>query len=252
MAWKIVVTLIFWVSLFPAFSQEKGFADCGVEPDFSGTKDILPESWLTPAINGKVVPLDSSEFERSTAIVLKALNKYPVDVVRKHLTKICVVKYLEFYGQEYGGTNSTSTIYISNKGAALGYTDFWIEQAFHSEFSSILFRNFSFLFDEAKWTSNNVDVYYGASGTDALKNGKASKKFDFELNRRGILCEYGMASLEEDFNTFAENLFLSSTGFWEIGKLQKRIKKKVNQVVQFYNLIDDHFTEDYFRKVSGK
>jgi hypothetical protein len=252
MARNLVLTVVFWCSWFPTFSQEKDLEDFGVVLDFSGTRAIFHDSWLTPKINGQVVPLDSSEFERSRAIVLKALNKYPEEVVRKHLTKICVVKYLEFFGQEYGGTNSTSTIYISNQGAASGYTDFWIEQAFHSEFSSILFRNFSFLFDQTKWTDNNVDVHYGTSGTDALKNGKASKKFDFDLNRRGILCEYGMASLEEDFNTFAENLFLSSTGFWEIGKLQKRIRKKVNQVVQFYNLIDNRFTEDYFRQVSAR
>ncbi|MFZ6010429.1 MAG: hypothetical protein ACOYXT_08760 [Bacteroidota bacterium] len=236
-----------------AFYAPHTFAQNRHLPDIILTidDDTFPSSWLSGEINGKASPLDSGEFERSRRIIVKALSKYPPAVIQKHLKKVHVVKHLEFYGQSYGGTNSTDAVYITNKGAAMGYTDFWIEQTFHQEFSSILFRNYSFLFDRKKWTSCNKDILYGTSGVDALKQGKTSLSFDLELNKKGILSEYGTASIEEDFNTFAENLFLSSTGFWEIVRTQKRIKKKAEQVMEFYRAIDNKFSEAYFRGVSG-
>lgn len=247
----LVVTFLISFST-SAVSQNKEIADFGVEISFSSDSKIFPDSWLTKEINGKATPVDTSEFVRSKAVIIKALNKYPPELIRRHLTKVYIVGYLEFYGQSYGGTNSTSVVYISNRGVDLGYSDFWLEQAFHSEFSSILFRNYSFLFDKKKWISCNKDIRYGKSGTQALKQGKASLEFDLELNRRGILAQYGAASIEEDFNLFAENLLLSKLGFWEIVKTQKRILKKTKQVIEFYNHIDSRFNEDYFRDVSKK
>jgi len=245
--------LLFFISLSTrAVSQDKGLSDFGVEISFSVDDEIFPKPWLTKEINGKATPLDSSEFERSKAIIIKALNKYPVDVIAKHLTKVYVVNRLEFYGLEYGGTNSTSVVYVANRGIDFGYSDFWIEQAFHHEFSSILFRNYSSLFDKKKWTSYNKGIRYGKSGTEALKQGKASEQFDLELNKRGILAQYGTASIEEDFNEFAQNLFLSNLGFWEIGETQKRIWNKTNQAIEFYNHIDSRFDVQYFRGISKK
>jgi hypothetical protein len=58
--------------------------------------------------------------------------------------------------------------------------------------------------------------------------------------------------MEEDFSLFAENLFLCKPGFWEIGKTQKRIWRKTNQVILFYNHINSTFDEQYFRDVSKK
>jgi hypothetical protein len=104
--------------------------------------------------------------------------------------------------------------------------DFWIGQAFHSELSSILKRNYSFLFDERKWKSYNKNVNYGESGIEALKSNKVSQIFDLELRSKGILMKYGLAGVEEDFSYYAENLFSSKLVFWEIVKSQSRVRKK--------------------------
>jgi hypothetical protein len=247
----LVLTILALLST-RAIAQDKTLTDYGVEISFSGDKDIFPESWLTREIDAKAISLDSAEIERSKRIITKALNKYPVDLVKRNLTNVYVVKKIEYYGQDSGGANSTSQIYLTNNGIRDGYSDFWIEQSFHSEFSSILFRNYSFFFDKKKWTSNNKDVQYGQIGDEVLKSGIDITQFDFELNKVGILSEYGKASVEEDFNSFAGNLFLSSNGFWEIGESRKRIKKKTDQAIQFYSLMDKSFNEAYFRQVSKK
>jgi len=246
----VATILVFSISLTIAAAQQFKLSDFGVELSFTADADIFPMTWLTPEVNGKAVSLDTSEMERSERIIVKALNKYPVELIRKNLLKIYVVRRLEFYGQSYGGTNSAEVLYLSNDGLANGYSDFWIEQAFHSEFSSILFRNFYFLFSEKRWKALNDGITYGPSGLDALKQSKASKVFDADLARRGVLSQYGTASVEEDFNLFAENLFFSSPGFWTLVKDEKRIRKKTDEVIRMYNRIDPMFTESYFREIS--
>ena len=247
---RILFLILILGSAACSIAQQKTLSDFGVVLNFSADDHIFPESWLSKEINGKAISLDSVEYKRSEKAILKALNKYPVHLIKKNLTKIYVVKRLEFYGLKYGGTNSTAIVYIANQGADNGYTDFWLEKTFHHEFSSILLRNFSSMFNNRKWISSNRDIKYGKSGVEALKLGKDSEEFDETLNKRGILSQYGTASMEEDFNTFAENLFLSSEGFWKIESVHNRIKNKVKQIVQFYNKIDNRFNEEYFRVVS--
>ena len=157
---------------------------------------------------------------------------------------------MEFFGQSYGGTNSTSEVYLSNRGIALGYTDFWLEQTFHHEFSSILLRNYGYLFSKKKWMSFNKDIEYGKGGVYALKDGTASIEFDYDLNELGVLTQYSKSSLEEDFNIFAQNLFLSDRGFWEVVALHERIKNKTALIIAFYKSINSSFTEEYFKNIS--
>ena len=247
---KICLTALLLTVSLAVFSQTNKLSDYGVELSFTAEADMFPMTWITPEVHGKAISLDTWEMERSERIILKALNEYPIDLIRKNLLKIYVVKHLEFYGQVYGGTNSAEVVYLSNDGETNGYTDFWIEQAFHSEFSSIVFRNFSFLFNLKKWNSINDGITYGNSGTEALKQGKASKVFDPELIKKGVLSQYGTSSVEEDFNIFAENLFFSSPGFWKIVKENKRIQKKANEVIRMYGRVDGMFTENYFKDIS--
>ena len=91
-------------------------ARSGVEIIFTAEDGMFPYTWYSGDIKGKAVSLDSSEIIRSTEIVKKALSKYPVDVIKKNLDKIYVMKSLEFYGVIYGGTNTKNIVYIANNG----------------------------------------------------------------------------------------------------------------------------------------
>ena len=114
----------------------------GIQIFFKIDKEAFPKSWETEEISAKGTSLDKIEIDRSLKVIIKALSKYPIELVKENIAKIYILKSIEFYGQEFGATNSNDVIYIANNGELLGYSDFYIEKSFHHEFSSILLRNY--------------------------------------------------------------------------------------------------------------
>lgn len=209
----------------------------------------FPTKWLYSPINASYSPIEEKEIKRFVPILVKAMRKYPVNVLRKNLKAIYIAGYLNFYGVRYGGTNSNDCLYLSDEGVKNGYTDFYLEQTFHHEFSSILFRNYPKWFDSKEWlTYTKHEFEKGKTGVDAIKNGTNKLDFDEELCQKGILYQYALSSMENDFNSYAENLFCPKKEFWKIVEQYPNVKQKTYTMIDFYNKIDEHFTMDYFIK----
>lgn len=221
-------------------------------PIYTAQSDTMyPPDWLDKPINGLATSLDSVEVSRSIRIIQNALKKYPADLLKPTLDGIYVLKSISFFDVEFGGTNSKTTVYLTNDGTKQGYTDTYIEQTFHHEFSSILLRNNWEKFDYQSWSDLNGDNY-GLGGVDALKNNKASTIIDTTLCRNGFIYEYAVSDLENDFNSIAENLFLPETNFWQVVDNYPIIRKKAELTIAFYNALNPIFTEAYFRAFAEK
>ena len=216
---------------------------------FSAEGRIFPESAYSPEINPKAISLDSNDYSISKKVISVALSKYPISVLKKNLKIIYVLKYLELYGVQGGGTNCNDAIYLSTEDMQmLYYNSFYLEQLFHAEFSSILLRNYKQFFNEKKWKeSNAVNVNYGTGGVEELRRGKGNEDFREDLNKIGILDQYALSSVENDFNSFAKNIFLPKPGFWELTDTFPSIRAKKNMIIDFYNRIDTSFTEKKFK-----
>lgn len=219
---------------------------------FVAEAKMFPDSWNTGEIKAKVEKLDKNEIERSKKIIQNALNKYPTKVITNNLTKIYILNRITFYENvDYGGTYHEKTVFIANSGVANGYTDEFVEQTFHHEFSSILFFNYPKFISQTAWKQPNApDIKYGKGGLNALQTDASSTDFDEKLNKKGFLTQYSTAALEEDFNIFAQHIFKASPQFWEIVEKNIRLKKKLNILVKFYQSINPKFTLDYFKKIS--
>jgi hypothetical protein len=245
----ILLVLILSVNASRAYTD----ARTGIAIEFVEEENMFPESWYEGEINGKAESLDPSEYTRTQSILDKALKKYPITFLQNNLKKIYVMKAVKFFGQVYGGTNSNDVVYISNNGESMGYTNAFVEQTFHHEFSSILLRKYYTSFDETSFKAANAEGFqYGSGGIDALINGESSQHFEAALNENGILCQYGGASVEEDFNTFTENLFLASPGFRELLTKYPRLDRKARIIVRFYKTLEPTFTWKYFEKISAE
>ncbi len=252
---KIMVTIIlFFNSLF--FFSRHNPADTtikGVLISFNYSPAIFPETWQVAPILASGELIASSEIERSKMVMIKALTKYPAAALQKDLQVVYWLKSMKFYDVGYGGTNSTDALYLTNGGTVLGHSDLYLEQTFHHEYSSILYRNHPSLINEDAWekvNSSGFDYNDPENGVGAIRNNESSQDFDTALCNKGFLTQYSLSGIENDINTFPQNIFSPSEGFWKIVDQYPRIKKKVKILTDFYNKIDDQFTDDYFKKLN--
>ena len=125
---------------FTVLASDRDTTIFGVKIGFSYSKSIFPVSWQEDPVSASAEEMDFSEISRVKPIAKKALNKYPSILLNTNLSAIYFVKRMKFFDVEYGGTNSSRAVYVSNTGVEHGYTDSYIEQTIHHEFSSILMR----------------------------------------------------------------------------------------------------------------
>ncbi len=217
---------------------------------FGSGKEIFPCRWRNNRIEPAATALDKSEYQRHITIAGRALSKYPEKLVRKNLRKIHFVKTLMFFGLEYGGTYFKRNVYISSNGVERGYTDQFVEGTFHHEFSSVLLKRKDRHFDRQAWEKANPEGFrYGEGGLEALRNNNTSLIPDTSLFGQGFLNEYSLASFEEDFNCFAEFLFMADEVFWQAWSNHEAIRQKTEILIRFYQKLDPVYTITYFREL---
>ncbi len=214
----------------------------------SSNPKIFPDSWLSERIDAQAeILLDKDEVDRSKHILNRAISKYPSHVINENLSAVYILHRLRFKGINAGGTNSKTNIYIVNRGSSKGFTDSWIEETFHNEFSSVLFREFHEYLKIEEWKDINKPTFqYGNSGVEALRTGKSSKIGETSFYEEGFLHQYATSTVENDFNSIAGKLFMGEKKFWSIVKQYDRIRRKVALAINFYNKLDPVLTEDYF------
>lgn len=237
------------------FSQnfDKELEKKEVRFEFTVNENTFPSEWKNEEIDAYGVKLDPSEIARSKKVIQKALSKYPKEVLENHLERISILKSIRFFGVDYGGTNMDKVVYLANSGKENGYTDAFIEKTFHHEFSSVLLLNYPQYFEEKKWTVFNGFDYFDASGgVNAIKNGTDGLNFDEKFLEAGFLFEYGASSMENDLNSFAENIFCQSDEFRNLLKKYPRINYKYKLMIDFYSKINPAFTESWFKKQSER
>lgn len=217
---------------------------------FSVDGRIFPKNWYNPVIDATVEPLQPYERDRIIYTLNRAFQKYPNQVLRESLDRVYALKTMRFYGIAFGGTNVRKTVFMCDNTSNPKFTDDYVEGVFHHEFSSILMRSHPANLDLTKWESLNDPVFsYGNGGVNAIRYGEASLKLDPDLFESGFLTRYSQASVEEDINVFAQNLFSGSKTFWSVVDDNPRIRKKANILIKFYQSIDHRFSEYYFRNL---
>ncbi|MEO6612867.1 MAG: hypothetical protein ABIT05_10300 [Chitinophagaceae bacterium] len=251
-----LITSIFLFLICGALRSQGVSADTsikGVTVGFRYTASIFPETWQVSPISASGEQIALAEIERSKSMIAKALNKYSAASLKKDLRVIYFLRSMKFYNVGYGGTNSTDALYLTNNGVSMGYNDLYLEQTFHHEYSSILYRNHPSFMDEEAWKKANIpgfDYNDPENGVGAIRNNESSQDLDTALCRKGFLTQYSLSGMENDINTYAQNLFSPSAGFWKIADQYPRVKTKVKLLVAFYNQVDPLFTEDYFKKLN--
>lgn len=202
-------------------------------------KEYFPKGWLKAPISAEGGQLSYDEVKRILPLIQKALSAYPKPVLNKNLQNIYLLNKLNFYGKSFGATNSKTSLYIKSQGVAKGYSDSFIVSRIHSEFSSILMRNYKF--PKEKWEKINPnDFNYLGSGKQMLSQKKLYGQSQ-ELLSRGFLIKYSQSSIENDFNIISDWLFTRYSQLNELGKKHEKIRMKTNLAKKFYKSINQGF-----------
>jgi hypothetical protein len=215
--------------------------------------NIFPANWLDAPSNIHVTKLKPGEVTRATNVVQLALEKYPPTLLGQTLQRVYVFDTIVQYDASIGGTYLGDQVFLADTGWMVGYTDQFIERAFHEEYSSILLKTYPDYFDEAAWTKINPEqfVYDGDAGFGYIRDGKGSLDYDPKLLNAGFLNQYSSSNMENDFNAFAGRLLVGETEFWQAVDQHDRIQQKALLVIAFYQQLDPMYTEEYFRTLQS-
>jgi hypothetical protein len=198
-----------------------------------------------PDRDSKVKPIRHRVLLRYPALLQKALEKYPVQVIKNHLNAIYFAREINDDGFIYGGSYDPfrRIIYLVDSG---GQSNDLAERVFHHEFSSLLLKRHSFWVDP--WTDHHPkDFRYFHELYDSWAAMKKAREAipDYDCYVKGILTNYGLTNFENDFNEYSAMIFTYPQKFKKIMNQYPRVRGKFLVWLEYYQKIDPIFTEAY-------
>ncbi len=202
----------------------------------------IPKLWQNPPSNATAEPLDQINLNRHIQTLSRELKKYPTEIIKQNLSNIYLFKSLSFYGVQYGGTSINTSLYLTGGTISEGYDDDYFASLFHHEMSSIFYR--SYPFPKEAWSSINSESFiYADSDSKVLKaiiRGNESEN-KIRLYREGFLSKYGQSTLENDFNLYAEMVFMDPQQLRYLSDKYPRVSQKFKLIKNFYVGISEDF-----------
>ncbi len=235
-------------AMFQSITSKYGF-DIVYEVDENFLSPLVnPAIPAGPSPDSKVIPIRHSVLANYPSILKRALGKYPINVIRKHLSAIHFAGEIDQNGFKYGGSYDPfrRILYIVNEGRKTEGLSIYIV---HHEFSSLLLKLHTLLLNP--WFEQNpkdfkyLDDIYGNYKTMIKKNIKF-KADDVKTNyEKGFVSDYGRTNFENDFNEYSAMIFTYPEKFKKIMNQYPRERGKFLVWLEFYHKIDPIFTEAY-------
>jgi hypothetical protein len=203
---------------------------------YSGLAD---SSWQ----NGKFYEYCEGDFEAAYQEIVTSLTAYRSDFLNDNLNRVYVFKKMLFNNSEMGSVHSSqvNSILIGNvesPGTNL-----------HHELAGIFYEKHRSAIDEAEFTKNNPAGFRYIGFEAAFKEKKTSLKLNPSLYKDGFLCDFGKADMMADFMSFAENLFMNKTIFWEAVGANPNLQYKMKYVIGIYGQFYTGYGEDLFKSL---
>lgn len=196
----------------------------------------FPLHWSAGEPGCEAQQADLADVKRMLPIIEEFASVYSSDLIAHNLKDIYLLSDLECYGNPYGGTYYTSSLYISLGSKEQGYTTEFLSAMLHGEFSSILMGNYTFPY--GAWAAvNKADFVYTDNATQVVGE-PAMYNQTKALFRGGFLWQYSTTSLENDFNDIASWLFTHQAELCDLRRQYPRIEKKANLAIDFYQSVN--------------
>ena len=207
------------------------------------SEEAIPELFLIPPASATAEPMEKTNLNRFIKNLERELEKYPIDIIKQNLTTIHLFNRLSFFGVKYGGTSIGNSIYLTGRTIEEGYDNAYIAELIHHEISSIFYRDHSF--PKEAWSSINPKGFaYLDSNEDILAAIEEGNKFGDKIgfHEEGFISKYGQTTLEEDFNVYAQMVFVHPQKLKSLSEKYPRIRQKHELIKSFYaNISKDFF-----------
>jgi len=137
-------------------------------------------------------------------------------------------------------------MYLTDSGRKEGFTDFYIKQTFHHEFSSALMKNHDFPIE--RWLdANPPDVKYETDFEKYLRSIAQDRDLQGSeyFYQRGMISKYSYSTMENDFNLYAQTVFNEPKRMKDLVKKYPLIRKKYEILKEFYLSISPKFSNTF-------
>jgi hypothetical protein len=216
--------------------------DFNVQIHYTYDRDLFfPASWKSASNEMLAKQVELVEMARLLPIIRTFLSDHPLSDIHSDLDHIYVLAELSFKGRDYGSTYNQKSIYITCKDVESRYTEEFLAQRLHSEFSSILLIH---PFPSRQWTQiNPTDFRYSGTGFEVVH---LPSRYDFSEHfcEDGFLLSYSKSSMENDFNMISSWLFTKKDALDDVSRRHGKISQKQALAEQFYLSISDQYRFD--------
>ncbi|MDR3435252.1 hypothetical protein [Telmatospirillum sp.] len=212
-----------------------------------GIPDSIPNTWrLESAVANDVVP--------ALRAINAALSVYPIDFVRKYMGHdigtIFLVRSLVVNGYSSSGMIFSGAIYVGMRDAANSGIAAFDADTLHHEFA--LFALYDGPSPKARWAAVNPSDFAYATEHDADVVREIGHRPDAQdtsdaVRELGFMEKWAESSLEEDWQTYAEQAFGHPADLVGLVKRFPRIKAKTRIFIDHYVSLDPAF-KAYFER----
>lgn len=219
---------------------------CGVATKEITSTTQLPASIVfaikNNEINVQLTPPTDKQYSHYLGILKKALEKYPVDILRKHLNQINIGGRYQKNGGVVVGLYDKKNIYLFYNHPDGDNSDTFLEQSFHHELSSIFIYAYDFpAFEWLELNPQEFSYIINPTKIDQYMDSIESYQASPEQLKQGLVSSYGMANAENDINSYVELIFTRPKKMRILIDKYPIINTKYNMIKSFYISISPDF-----------
>lgn len=205
-------------------------------------KKFFPSPWLRPPVSAKGTQITTQQMDEILPVIERFLSKYPEHLLRTNLSDIYLLGRFEFFGAAFASCGVKSSLYLSCEVKSAGFCELPLEDRIHSAFSTMLLRNYTFLFPTEEWKAIDPNGPVYMSTLEEILAMKAPFEQTNDQLSRGFLVKCSQNNLNTDF---------AMLSVWNITRPQKlhdlaaghdKIRQKLRLAEQFYASINDLHT----------
>lgn len=192
------------------------------------------ESILDKNMDFTFIEAEQEKIDNATKSIKQFLLSFDKSFLKEKLETINLFKDLLFIKSKVGGLNHKQHVWVSLENFSKAFADKKYLEVLHHEFSSNIYKTVAFDVRTSWVNLNNIYNYSISFLRKCLNDINFCSLSTSELLQNGFLCNYAITNDENDFNLYAEELFVSPERMKFLSNQYPLIKIKLHKFKEIY------------------